>query len=81
MNLKLIFKTLSIVAILSLLVLMGMHNGRQTVELEMPELYSKAQKLPAALMYYGFFALGFLAGAIIMVGGGGKGGKSPSKKE
>lgn len=74
MNLQLIFKTLFIIAVLSLLVIMGMHNP-QKVELIMPELGTKPIKGAAALMFFGFFAIGFLAGTLVMAGGGKKGKK------
>jgi hypothetical protein len=80
MNIKLIFKSLVILAVLALLVVMGMNN-RDVVTLSMTPLL-QPQRGPAALMYFAFFALGFLAGAILMTGGGGKrsagggGGKS-----
>jgi uncharacterized integral membrane protein len=76
MNAKLIAKTLFVIVVLSLLVLMGMNN-RQTVELAMPPLMKK-QEAPAALMYFGFFAIGLLTGTILTAGGkrGGSGGKS-----
>jgi uncharacterized integral membrane protein len=76
MNFKLIFKTLLIIALLALLVIMGMNN-RQTVDLDMPHILPKPQKQPAALMYFAFFGVGFLAGTILMAGGKkGGGGKS-----
>jgi uncharacterized membrane protein YciS (DUF1049 family) len=79
MNFKLIFKSLLIIAVLALLVIMGMNN-RKTVELSMPYILPHTQSQPAALMYFGFFALGFLIGAVLMAGGGGKkGGSSASK--
>jgi uncharacterized integral membrane protein len=74
MNLKLILKTLFMVAIAALLVIMGMYNS-QLVDLSMPNIFPKTQTAPAALMYIGFFGVGFLAGAVIMVGGGKSGGK------
>jgi uncharacterized membrane protein YciS (DUF1049 family) len=84
MNFKLIFKTLVIVAVLILLVIMGLNN-RKTVELSMPYILPHTQSQPAALMYISFFGLGFLAGAVLMAGGGGKKGAStgskPAKKE
>ena len=80
MNFKLIFKALFVVAMLSLLVIMGLHN-KSIVELSMPELNLKPQKLPSALMYFGFFGLGFLSGAILMAGGGGGKKSSSSKKD
>lgn len=67
MNPKLLLKTLFLIAILSLLVLMGMHN-QQNVELSMPPLLPKTEKLPAALMYFGFFAVGVLTGTVLTAG-------------
>jgi uncharacterized integral membrane protein len=77
MNPKLFLKTLFMIAILSLLVLMGMNN-RQTVDLALPPLVPKTQHLPAALMYFGFFAVGVLTGTVLTAGGK-KGGKSKSE--
>jgi uncharacterized membrane protein YciS (DUF1049 family) len=78
MNFKLIFKTLLIIALLALLVIMGMNN-HQTVTLDMPPILPRAQKQPAALMYFTFFAIGFLSGTLLMAGskkgGGGKSSK------
>ncbi len=75
MNFMLILKTLLILAILSMLVYMGMYN-RQPVVLRLPQLFIEDKRLPAALMYFGFFGVGFLAGTIVMAGAGKKGGKS-----
>jgi uncharacterized integral membrane protein len=75
MNFKLIFKALFIIAVLSLLVIMGMHN-RQNVTLSMPNILPHEQSLPAALMYFAFFGLGFVAGAVLMAGGAKKSGAS-----
>lgn len=77
MNPKLFLKTLFLIAILSLLVLMGMNN-RQYVKLSLPPLVPKTQELPAALMYFGFFAVGVLTGTVLTAGGK-KGGKSKSE--
>ena len=73
MNFKQIFKTLFMIALLSLLVVMGMYN-QQPVEFYLPRI--REQRLPAALMYFAFFGVGVLAGTIMMAGGGKKGGKS-----
>jgi uncharacterized integral membrane protein len=72
---RLIFKTAFMIALLLLLVLMGMNN-RQTVELSLPPLLSKAEKQPAAIMYFGFFAVGLLAGVVLTAG---KSSKSKSE--
>ena len=71
MIVKLILKTIFLVAVLLLLVIMGMNN-RQPVELSMPPLLPKAQKYPAALMYFGFFGVGLLTGSILTAGRRGK---------
>lgn len=76
MNPKLLLKTIFVIAILSLLVIMGMNN-RQDVELSMPPLIKKTQKAPAALMYFGFFAVGVITGTVLTAGG--KRGSSKSK--
>jgi uncharacterized integral membrane protein len=70
MNMKLLLKTILLIAILSLLVIMGMHN-QQTAELAMPPLLPKVQKMPAAIMYFGFFAVGVLTGTLLTAGGKG----------
>ncbi len=80
MNTKLLLKVVVLVAMLLLLVLMGMNN-RQTVALSLPPLTPKLLKLPAALMYIGFFGLGLLGGTLLTGGkkGGSAGKSKPSK--
>jgi uncharacterized integral membrane protein len=78
MNPKVLLKTIFVIAILSLLVIMGMNN-RQNVELSMPPILNKVQKAPAALMYFGFFAVGVLTGTIMIAGGGKRGSKSKAE--
>jgi hypothetical protein len=79
MNPKLLLKTLFLVAIASLLVIMGMNN-RQDVAISLPPILSKSQRLPAAQMYLIFVAVGFVAGTVATAGGG-KRGSSKSKSE
>jgi uncharacterized integral membrane protein len=74
MNAKLLLKTIFLIGILLLLVIMGMSN-RQHVELSMPPIMPKTQSLPAAFMYFGFFAVGVLTGTILTAGGKRGGGK------
>jgi hypothetical protein len=72
---------LVIIAVLAMLVIMGINN-RESVSLTMPRLLTTRQ--PAALMYFAFFAIGFLVGAVLMTGGGkksGSGGAGKSGKE
>jgi len=70
MNFKLILKSLVIIAVCALLVIMGLNN-RQKAQLFMPNILP-AQSHPAALMYFGFFGIGFLVGAVLMTGSAGK---------
>jgi hypothetical protein len=67
----LIFKTLFIIAVLALLVIMGMYNP-EPAHLTMPRILPHTLGMPAALMYFMFFGVGFLAGAVLMAGGGKK---------
>jgi uncharacterized integral membrane protein len=75
MDLKLFLKTLFMIAILSLLVLMGMNN-RQEVDLKLPPILRKKQTFPAALMYFGFFGVGVLTGTILNAGSKKSGSKT-----
>lgn len=77
MNAKLLFKTVFLIVMLLFLVLMGMNN-RGTVSFSLPPILPKDVSQPAALMYFGFFAIGFLSGTVLTAGGGGgkKGGKN-----
>jgi len=77
MNPKLLLKTIFLVAVAALLVIMGMNN-RQDVELSLPPILKKSEKLPAAIMYLGFVAVGFISGTVATAGGGKRGGKSKS---
>jgi uncharacterized integral membrane protein len=74
MNAKLLLKMLVLLAILLLLVIIGMNNP-QSVALRLPPVLSKPQELPAAFMYFGFFAVGLLSGTVLTARtkGGGSG--------
>lgn len=80
MNAKLLLKTVFLMAILLLLVVMGMHN-RSSVSFALPPLVPRAS-LPAAIMYFSFFALGVLTGMVAISGGkkGSGGGSSKPPK-
>lgn len=75
MNAKLLLKMVFFIVMLLLLVLMGMHN-RGTVDFTLPPLLKEVIKQPAALMYYAFFAVGVITGAVLVVGIGKGGGRS-----
>ena len=73
MNAKLLLKTIFLIAMLMLLVLIGMHN-RQDISFQLPPLLKQTVSQPAALMYFGFFAVGVLTGTVLTAGGKGGGG-------
>jgi uncharacterized integral membrane protein len=75
MNAKLLLKTVFLIGVLLLLVIMGMNN-RQTVGLSLRPLMNETQKMPAAMMYFGFFAVGVLTGTVLTAGRKRGGGKS-----
>ena len=79
MNAKLIFKVLFLAAMLLVLVLLG-RNNTATVVLNMDPISRHILKLPAAMMYYAFFAVGMLTGAILFAGGGKSGGGAAKGK-
>ncbi len=83
MNARLIAKLVLLVVVLLLLVLVGMHN-KETVAFALPPLMSRPVKLPAALMYFAWFAVGLITGALLIAGvgksgGGGSAGSSKAK--
>lgn len=73
MNAKLLFKIVFIIVMLFLLVLIGLNN-KQTVSFVLPPLLTRQIHQPAAIMYFAFFAVGILTGAVLSVGVGKKGG-------
>jgi hypothetical protein len=72
---KLFFKTIFAMAVLGLLVLMGLHNQGK-VTFAMPPVLPKAITQPAAIMYFAFFAIGFVSGRVLSSGGDKKGASS-----
>ena len=79
MNMKLILKTLFLIFVLLFLVLLGMDN-QHNIKFAMPRILTKKNiELPAAIMYYTFFAIGLLTGTILTAGK--KGGAKTNKVE
>lgn len=81
MNARLLLKTVFMILVLLLLVLMGMHN-RGYINFTLPPLLTSSISQPAAIMYFGFFAIGFLTGTVLTAGGGSSrkgGGKAKSE--
>jgi uncharacterized integral membrane protein len=73
----LLIKTGFVMAVFLLLVLMGVHN-RNMVDFNLPPLVNAVVQQPAALMYFGFFAIGVITGTVLTFGVKGK-SKMPEK--
>jgi uncharacterized integral membrane protein len=74
-----ILKVAFFMAVLLLLVVMGMYN-RGTVDFQLPLLLHQEVRQPAALMYFGFFAVGVLTGTFAALGGKSAGAKPKENK-
>ena len=85
MNPKALLRTVFLLAILLLLVLVGLNN-HQKVSFALPPLLRHPVSMPAAVMFFACFAVGWLTGIVLngkAGGGAGKktGGESkPAKK-
>ncbi len=78
MNTKLALKLIFLVIVLGFLVLMGLNNLSK-LEFYLPPVLPDKIKLPAAIMYFAFFAIGLITGSILVASskkGGGKSSKS-----
>jgi hypothetical protein len=74
---KVVVKTFALIVILFVMLYVGMNNTHE-VDFRFP-VAGVTDKTPirssAALIYFGMFAVGMLAGAILTAGGGSGGGK------
>jgi uncharacterized integral membrane protein len=78
MKAMMLIKIAVVTVIFFLLVLMGLHN-RATVDFNLPPLLASQVEQPAALMYFAFFAVGLMTGAILCAGGSAGGSKEKGK--
>lgn len=83
MNAKLLLKTVFALLVLLLLVLLGMNNLKP-VDFSLKPFVNSV-KMPSALMYFAFFAIGVLTATVLFGGGGRKEAKAtpatkPSRK-
>ena len=69
-------KLLLVTGIFLVLVLIGLNN-RAPVDFNLPPLLAGVVRQPAALMYFGFFAVGLITGAVLCISI--PSGKAPSK--
>jgi hypothetical protein len=77
--LKAVVKTVALLAILFVMLYVGMHNTH-LIDFRFPVAGATSKepiRASAALIYFGVFAVGVLAGTILTVGGG-KGGRRSS---
>jgi hypothetical protein len=78
--LKAVVKTIALLAILFVMLYVGMNNPHR-IDFQFPVAGATDKspiRAPAALIYFGVFAVGLLAGTILSYGGG-KGGSSGKK--
>ena len=69
MNVMLYLKLFFVTAIFFVLVLLGLNN-RTPVDFNLSPILTEVVKQPAALMYFGFFAVGLITGAVLNMGSG-----------
>ena len=62
-----VVKTVFFMGVLLFLVLMGVDN-RGTVNFQLPPVLQQEVRQPAALMYFGFFAVGVITGTLAALG-------------
>jgi len=67
MNAMMFLKMLFVTAIFLILVLLGLNN-RTPVDFNLSPILTEVVNQPAALMYFGFFAVGLLTGAVLSMG-------------
>jgi len=67
MNITSLVKLVFGIVIVALLVLTSLNNSAQ-VDFNFPPLLTQGVKQPAALMYFGFFAIGLVTGAVLSIG-------------
>jgi uncharacterized integral membrane protein len=67
MNITSLIKLVFGIAIVALLVLTSLNNSGQ-VDFTFPLVLRQSVKQPAVLMYFGFFAVGLVTGAVLSIG-------------
>jgi len=75
MGVKTIFKLVVFLATLFVILYIGVNN-RQSADFNFPLLLDKKATTDAWEIYFGMFAIGVIAGAVLMAGGGRTKGKA-----
>ena len=80
MSLKLLFRAIVFLLILFVVLYVGMNNTNRIL-FSFPLAFQKDLQEPAALIYFGIFAIGVVAGTMLSFGGGGKKSADKSAKK
>lgn len=78
MSFKAVVRSVLALAILFVMLYMGMNNT-QSVAFHFPVLLKSTLTAPAGLIYFGVFAVGFIAGTILTAGNGAGGRRAASR--
>ncbi len=78
MSLKVVFRSVVALAILFVMLYVGMNNT-QNIDFYFPIALKNRLTASAGLIYFGVFAVGFLAGTVLTAGGGKKSSGSRDK--
>jgi len=78
MSFKAVLKSIAFLILLFVVLYVGMNNT-DTINFSFPVALKERIKAPAAILFFGMFAVGVLAGTLLHSGGGGK--RSSSKEK
>jgi uncharacterized membrane protein YciS (DUF1049 family) len=79
MSFKAVLKAILFLALLFVMLYVGMNNTDK-IDFSFPVASKEKIHATAALIYFGVFAVGVLAGTVLAAGGGKKGGGDAKKK-
>ena len=80
MSFKVLFKAIVFLVILFVMLYIGVNN-RQSADFYFPVLLDKKLTTDAAMIYFGMFAVGVIAGTLLTAGGGSGKPRSASMSE
>jgi uncharacterized integral membrane protein len=76
MSFKVLLRSIVFLLILFVMLYVGMNNT-ESISFSFPIAFSKSIREPAALVFFGVFAVGVLGGTLLHAGGGRKSGNKP----
>jgi hypothetical protein len=80
MSFKVLLKSIVFLVILFVMLYIGVNN-RQSADFYFPMLLDKKLTTNAAMIYFGMFAVGVVAGTVVAAGSGGSKPRGSSKAE